>query len=41
MRGESADMKLITLNKLTAKLKVKCLETPHYAYSKPFTKQQT
>ena len=29
--GESADMKLITLNKLTAKRKVKCLEIPHYA----------
>lgn len=29
--GESADMKVITLNKLTAKLKVKCLEIPHYA----------
>ena len=29
--GESADMKVITLNKLTAKLKVKCLEFPHYA----------
>jgi hypothetical protein len=28
---ESADMKVITLNKLTAKLKVKCLEIPHYA----------
>ena len=29
--GESADMKLITLNKLTANRKVKCLEIPHYA----------
>ena len=29
--GESADMKVITLNKLIAKLKVKCLEIPHYA----------
>ena len=29
--GESADMKVITLNKLTAKRKVKCLEVPHYA----------
>ena len=29
--GESADMKVITLNKLTAKRKVKCLENPHYA----------
>jgi len=29
--GESADMKLITLNKLSAKLKGKCLEIPHYA----------
>ena len=29
--GESADMKAITLNKLTAKRKVKCLVIPHYA----------
>ena len=29
--GESADMKVITLNKLTAKRKVKCFEIPHYA----------
>jgi len=29
--GESADMKVITLNKLTAKRTVKCLEIPHYA----------
>jgi len=29
--GESADMKVITLNKLTIKRKVKCLEIPHYA----------
>ena len=29
--GESADMKVITLNKLTAKQKVKCFEIPHYA----------
>lgn len=29
--GESADMKVITLNKLTAKRKVKCLEIPHSA----------
>lgn len=29
--GESADIKVITLNKLTAKRKVKCLEIPHYA----------
>jgi len=29
--GESADMKIITLNKLTAKRKVKCLEYQHYA----------
>lgn len=29
--GESADMKVITLNKLTAERKVKCLEIPHYA----------
>lgn len=28
--GKSADMKAITLNKLTAKLKGKCLEIPHY-----------
>ena len=29
--GESADMKVITFNKLTAKLKGKCLQIPHYA----------
>lgn len=29
--GERANMKVITLNKLTAKRKVKCLEIPHYA----------
>lgn len=29
--GESANMKVITLNKLTAKRKVKCLEIPNYA----------
>ncbi len=29
--GESADMKVITLNKLSAKQKMKCLEIPHYA----------
>ena len=29
--GESADMKVITLNKLTAKRKVKCFNIPHYA----------
>ena len=29
--GESAEMKVITLNKLSAKLKGKCLEIPHYA----------
>ena len=29
--GESANMKVITLNKLSAKRKVKCLENPHYA----------
>lgn len=29
--GESANMKVITLNKLIAKRKVKCLEIPHYA----------
>jgi len=29
--GESANMKVITIYKLTAKRKVKCLEIPHYA----------
>ena len=29
--GESAEMKVITLNKPTALRKVKCLENPHYA----------
>ena len=29
--GKSADMKEITLNQLTVKRKVKCLENPHYA----------
>jgi len=29
--GESADMKVITLNKLSAKLKGICFEIPHYA----------
>ena len=29
--GISADMKVITLNKLTAKRNVQCLEIPHYA----------
>ena len=29
--GKSADMKVITLNKLTAKRTVKCLEIPHSA----------
>ncbi len=29
--GESADMKLITLNKLYGRRIVKCLEIPHYA----------
>ena len=29
--GESADMNVITLNKLTTKRKVKCLEIPQYA----------
>lgn len=29
--GEIADIKVITFNKLSAKLKGKCLETPHYA----------
>ena len=28
---ESADMKVITLNKLFGRRKVKCLEIPHYA----------
>jgi len=30
--GLSADMKVITLNKLSAKLKGKCLEIPHLPY---------
>jgi hypothetical protein len=29
--GESDNMKVITLNRLTAKRKVKCPEIPHYA----------
>jgi len=29
--GESADMKVITLNKLFGKQTVKCPEIPHYA----------
>jgi len=29
--GESTYMKVITLNKVSAKLKGKCLEIPHYA----------
>lgn len=29
--GLSADIKVITLNKLTAKRKVKCIKIPHYA----------
>lgn len=29
--GESTDMRVITLNELTAKRKVKCSEIPHYA----------
>jgi hypothetical protein len=29
--GKRADMKAITLNKLFGKLKVKCIEIPHYA----------
>jgi len=29
--GESAEIKVITLNKLSAKLKGKCPEIPHYA----------
>lgn len=29
--GESAEIKVITFNKLSAKLKGKCLEIPHYA----------
>ena len=28
--GESADMKVITLNKLIGKRKMKCLEIPHF-----------
>ncbi len=32
--GESADMKLITLSKLTANRKVRCLEIPNYAKPK-------
>jgi hypothetical protein len=31
--GESADMKVITLNKLIGKRTVKCLEIPHYTYT--------
>lgn len=33
--GESADMSLITLNKLFGERTVKCLEIPHYAYTRP------
>lgn len=29
--GVSANMEVITINKLTAKWKVKCFEIPHYA----------
>ena len=29
--GESADMKVITLNKLHGRRTMKCLENPHYA----------
>jgi len=29
--GKSADMKVITLNKLLGKRIMKCLEIPHYA----------
>jgi len=29
--GESAETKIITFNKLSAKRTVKCLENPHYA----------
>jgi hypothetical protein len=32
--GESANMKVNTLYKLTTKRKVKCLEIQHYAYSR-------
>ncbi len=32
--GKSADMKANTINKLTAKGKVKCLEIPHYLNSR-------
>ncbi len=31
----SADMKVITLNKLFGRRTVKCLEIPHYAYTRP------
>lgn len=33
--GECADMKAVTLNKLSAKRKVKWFEIPHGAYSCP------
>lgn len=33
--GESAEMKVITLNILSVKLKGKCLEFPHYAQPRP------
>ena len=33
--GESANMNVITLNKLTAKRKVKYLEILHYAWPRP------
>lgn len=29
--GESTDMEIFTLNKLTTKRKVKCIENPHNA----------
>ena len=33
--GESADMKIISLNKLFGKRKMKCLEIPASAYCQP------
>lgn len=38
--GESADMKGIAYNKLTTKLKGKCLKIPHYTYTKRYTLRQ-
>lgn len=34
--GESANMKTITLNKTTAKRKVKYHKNPHYPFTRPF-----